>query len=341
MSSMSVLFIPFDAAIQHYRRNATRGVKGTRVGPSFFLSDSPQLLESVSSAMSKLEISMALPRIVEQACREVLGDKLAFKPSRRMRSHPKWPIFAQRRLAMHHPEVVFLSEQPKGVDYPDRLSLPNGISYDCIGRTTTTRRSAQKIHAYLRADLDADEWEARSLTKRSTKNATEHVLVVTHDGLLGCLSVAGVHLSAQNVGASMRVQKAEVQALRDFCEAQDIALAIGDFNMDMSRHGGGTGARFASDLWFARNHPAPIGLGFVKPFTNSTNTKFFMGYLVTDDGARLTGTGLTQREGLSLSRSSDLGYFSDHAPVYVEIESRKRARVDRSDGHVAKRRRLR
>jgi hypothetical protein len=344
---VSLLFVPFDAAIQHYRRNATHGVKGYDVeqdkvgqkrkrsgdqnvesaGSMYEFRPVKQLRLAPQAAQSTLE--KELKAIIEHAFAQIASDNpLTYQHpyvGTQADVQPTQSLF-DRRLASRGvsrlPHVVFLSEQPGELVFPDMIELNAGrgqtVIYKLLGKTGT--KAPQRIYGYHRFDLGGD-WASQSVIKKTAPfNVDENVLIVkwTFQDQICCF--AGVHLSAKNTKASRPQRQKIMQELAAFCQSQrpPVQFVVGDFNIDVHADGfeGHVGARPGSTVFMAPQMPAPMGVRYQEQYSNSTNSEHFMGHLVVDPNKVL----LRGHRGLSLQRSRGGNYFSDHPPIYVELE---------------------
>jgi hypothetical protein len=160
----------------------------------------------------------------------------------------------------------------------------------------------------------------------ASNNIKEHTLLVTYaHGDYKC-TVAGVHLTSKNTSANSSALKLQLDNLQKFCEENEVDLAIGDFNMNMNQYSGSTGARFGSSVFVAQSAASPVNVSYHEQFTNSSNDKHFMGYYIANPQKTfLEGVGLVSLHGLSLSRSVGGRYFSDHAPIYVNVRCKAKS----------------
>lgn len=332
--SVTVLFVPFDAKKQHYERNARNGVKGSklrRVNPDPAWDGSDMAVEGAveavdvrthGQAMTQSAISDQLARIIDGICREALAEEpQSLRPVSKKRGRDEREYGFSPNS---YPMFVFVSEVHSSLQLPSELTVGPGVEYTWIG-ANEAQLGEQKIAAYVRTSPKfGGEWRARPLQKQSpTHKKTEHVLVIDYVFFGYRCSVAGVHLSSKNTGASKAVRDIELQAVATFCQQENIQVAIGDFNLDLRGvSGGGVGAIPGQTSFTPNRTGGSAAITYHQQFTNSSNTAHYMGYVVADqERLRLTGVGTAQLFGLSLRREGDAGYFSDHAPIFLKLES--------------------
>lgn len=226
-----------------------------------------------------------------------------------------------RRQAAGYPDVLSLSEQPRELKFPEIITLTTDqggtVIYKLLGKAG--KRAVQHIYGYVRQQLGGT-WSAQSLVKETAPfNVEENVLSIHCDvhGTKCCL--AGVHLSSKNVGVGEKVRKKIMTELETFCKDQKppIQFVIGDFNIDprLGKYEGNVGSRPGSTVHMAQCDKPTMGVQYQEQYSNSTSTKHFMGHLLVDPQVSLQGL-----VGLSLQRSLDGNYFSDHSPLYVELD---------------------
>jgi len=354
--SISVLFIPFDAAVQHKTRNATRGVEGQRVvpGPSMPLrygdTTNPVRTERVPVEPKGVPMTNAehapFSTIVSDACKQAVYARLATSvhpylgtPAYNDKSAELFKQRMQRRLPSRCPHLIFLSEEPKGVPFEDAVIVTLdgvGVTYQRIGVAGSL--PVQRIAAYSRSG-QAGQWHAQWETK-TYQGSTENILVASYVFGNESFKIAAVHLTAKNTAATPGTPKHDriLSELRQFCQTHGISAAIGDFNADVRDYGGGTVGALPDSTKFrnrvqcatcgaaewsngackqcngelARAHNEPE---WIEQYSNSVNTAHYMG-LVTFG----TGVALQEWQALSLQRSLDGAYFSDHPPIYADIQ---------------------
>lgn len=347
---LSVLFIPFEAAIQHYRRQSTHGVSAYRVDVGVKSKkrkarfDDEISIEQSSSqvfdvhpsrkrrkmtttkgvTLVRSSLSKMVPSVVSQCWSQVIADddlqyfdtsvsslesSLSTSPSQRLF------VRLASRYRERMPDILFLSEKPGEVDFPPKLIIPGvlgqSVVYLRLGATGT--RKTQIIAGYHRLGLQGS-FKAKSYTKRTkTHGADEHVLVIERTLLEQRFAVAGFHLSAKNVSASEQKKRRSVAEMQNFCRLKKVDLALGDFNLDIRDflEGGGVGRVPKTQVFMAQFKHSIMGERFREQFSNSTNTKHFMGYVPMKSGVTITNA-------LSLERSVAGVYFSDHPPLFVE-----------------------
>lgn len=366
---LSILFIPFDAAVQHNRRMATRGTtahtleKGvdgslvqmsgdnqreipgitlnfeadrpmTSLGPalsSFSADFQKKLLTSLSrpqqpppppppiSGLSpkKKKTSTSnvkiISKIVGHTCDQIIANAAKRDdPSIAAKTHKK-----------AYPDIIFLSEEPGQLPFPQRFTAgDSGIEYRYEGHTG--QRAVQRIFAYVKSS-DYRLWSHSSSTKCTAPfNAPENILTLKCGDYC---SFAGVHLSAKNVGATREERKQILEELEKFCREQkpEIQFLIGDFNIDVhaGTSGGGVGALPQSTIYMAQEDKtkATNAVRYDEGPSNSTNSDHFMGFLPIDERVRVH-TALSLDRSLPGDTSLLRHFYSDHSPIYVELDFR-------------------
>lgn len=344
MLDVSVLFVPFDAALQHYRRNAERGVIGytmevhpgqppgekRRCGEEMRVEDTGVAIDFKQKSKTLGDRDASLTCLLEAAydqARTVAANEYYHPDASSKRRRLQYNTVIRRKMTELFPDILFLSEQPKGLEFPGKISLMREITlpvtYECIG--TAGSLPVQRIFGYIRSDLK-DQWSSRELVKRS--GGPEEKLLAVSGTIAGVkLCVAGVHLTSNNtkIAADTSAYNNAIAALRTFCSANGIDVAIGDFNLDLrmasrDRQSGGVGILPSSMIFIAKNEPAPMGTQWKEQYSNSANDKHYMGCMVVNTAA-IT---LQDQHLLSLQRSvkssGERAYHSDHPPIYARLE---------------------
>ncbi len=272
LETISVLFIPFDAAKQHYRRNARNGVEA--LTGTFDQSGHPLDLQKTAQVakpgawLDPSQIAANLNTIVRRECELVRklhnpddDDRTVedFIASQRPGDDPARFASGRRRIETslrgdkYYPTLIFLSENPTGQPFPDCLDA----SLQGTGHRYVKKHSLEsglprvnQMAVYLREDVDRRILQSKgesdalfisteSLTRKPEAslfkpNKNEFFLKMTIGRSAGqSLTVAGVHLRATLTGSGSAYQMAERAALKKFCDANGIQLLIGDFNMDL------------------------------------------------------------------------------------------------------------
>jgi hypothetical protein len=341
---LSVLFIPFDAAIQHFGRNAKNGVVGYSMqkdvvgqtqqwkmeeeevepsGSAFELRPEKKLGLDSATATSKLQ--GWLESVIKHTCDQILGESSMEYPlpyqTMSQEQQKKYQNKMVSRQVTLYPDVLFLSEEPGEVAFPDTITLKvgqsNQVTYYRIGVAGSL--PVQRIYGYVRGGT-GHIWKAEALVKKNALfNVQENVLVIRCELYGSKCCLAGVHLTSKNVGASPEKSEKIIEELKTFCATQHtpIQFVLGDFNID-PRAGtaiGNVGALPSTTTYMAQQSHATMGVNYMEQYSNSTNTKHFMGHLVVDSHVSLGG-----KMGLSLQRSLGGEFFSDHPPIYVELD---------------------
>jgi hypothetical protein len=346
LMSLSILFVPFDAAIQHYSRNALKGVKGFVMekdilgnkrkrtededveSPGSAYEFRPVKKRRADPTLSAVNLKAHLENIIGHTYEQIVTNASMISQHPYLGSQAdiqltqaKFEQSMARREVASYPDVVFLSEQPGELIFPVQITLKSSsglpAEYILIGNTGT--KAVQRIYGYVRKSIGGN-WAFQSVVKQTAPfNAEENVLVVQYKlhGKTCCF--AGVHLSSKNVGANSIQRQEIMSSLVSFCKSYSppIQFVLGDFNIDVHGDGfdGNVGARPGSTVYLAQQGPATMGVRYQEQYSNSTNTAHFMGHVVVDPHVSLCGL-----IGLSLQRSLAGEYFSDHPPIYVELE---------------------
>ena len=364
--SISVLFIPFDAAVSHKTRNAGRGVDGRRVTPGPSMPDPEDNAYTVGTERIRVEaigVPMSnaahapLSAIVSDACRQAV-DARAPTPEHPYVGTPAYnaamaTLFEERmrrRRASRCPDLIFLSEEPKGVSFDASFQVTlDGVPvmYERFGVAGDI--PVQRIAAYRRSG-HVGFWQAQPETKKyewDTKKhqeATENILVARYEYDSEWCKIAGVHLTSKNTAARPGTANHAriLSELEEYCVMGGISLAIGDFNASVRDHDGGTvgavphstklrnrvrcaackGTTWRADGACAacnrkKLEPALVNNEpeWIEQYSNSVNTAHYMGLVAF-------GTNVFTQQSLALSLQRSLGgaYFSDHPPIYAEIQ---------------------
>jgi hypothetical protein len=302
---ITVLFVPFDAALQHYKRNAERGVMGYTMEqhPDRPVGDHQKTSgdEIVESKGTPIDFKKKRQTLNDQDAALTCVLESAYDQAQSVRpytwshpdigsdadigrSQPAFDKFVKRKMAELFPDILFLSEQPKGLGFPPTLRLTREITtpvtYQLLGTAGTL--PTQRIFGYIRDDLRGS-WDARELIK-SSSGQDEKVLVVSRTLSNEQISIAGVHLTSKNTGIATggAAYDKVIQDLRTFCKSSKIDVAIGDFNLDVrSAVGapsmGGVGSLPESIIYIVKRVPAPIGAVWKEQYSNSANDKHYMG----------------------------------------------------------------
>lgn len=378
LEDISVLFIPFDAAGKFYKANVTKGV----IGFKGFLDDTGQRREDTSqkknlvlslpkgSFLSRDELAAKLPDIVKQECElirniynpdkdyddifdELVKTQLLGKRSKTWLERIRSTLERNLRGYKHYPDIIFLSENPTGKDFPDTIDtgIP-GKGYvkkaALNGSTIKNIKRVNEMAVYLREDLDKRIEDGKSredglflraeaVTRKTTGlpkgTKDEYILKVTIGRKVGfSCTVAGVHLRAGLTSSNPSDRKKERAALKSFCDSNGIQLMVGDFNMDLQESTEGSrGVYFSLDPEsqprFSIGQTSTVAFPeYVQQYSNSSGTAHYMGFLQADtDTLHLEGTSVYGHQGTSGSRSLQGGgkYYSDHPSVYVRVSSER------------------
>jgi hypothetical protein len=372
---ISVLFIPFEAAGRFYKMNAARGVFGQMAllegtGVPMDVGDSKMDIAPAAPHpqwMTGAEIATALPSIVRQECERIRNiynpdAKYAENHEALMQSGgpgrtaatlpPGWAQRVENKLkgySKHYPILLFLSENPTGQAFPDRIDsgvpgLGYVMKYALDRGVVDGIRRVNEMAVYLREDFDrrlqttptrgALFMQAGLVTRRPDSalfkpTKDEYILRVTVGTWGGpSCTVAGVHLRAGLTGSSAHHREAEMRALRQFCAAHGIQLMVGDFNMDLQEAVQGSRGAFADAKHEPRFLVPPSGGGaipeFIQQFSSATGSSHYMGHYQADTKElAISGVSVYGHLGASGGRSLGVGgaYYSDHPSVYVRVES--------------------
>ncbi|WP_223642916.1 hypothetical protein [Corallococcus sp. EGB] len=373
---VSILFIPFDAAKKFYKANTTQGVKG--LNASFDASgmrvDGANLAAPLvpglapSDFLQGPDIAAKLADIVEQECDLIRDmhvrdedhddnfqswlesngpgvDTSQWSDKRRKR------IERNLRGYKHYPVFIFLSENPTGSPFPDRIDVSGlGMSYvrrHLIDDTTVKGiKHVNEVALYLREDIDRQVdptkddgfyLEARTVTRNTAsiqaklKAKDEYILKVTLGNSHGhSLTVAGVHLRASLTGSNAQERLVERNALQAFCASEGIQVMVGDFNMDLQETTQGSRGVYVDGRPETRPtymlpHKSTAAIPrFHQQYSNSTGTAHYMGlYQADTEDLELVGPGMSGLMGASGSRhlKSEGKFYSDHPSIYLEVKS--------------------
>lgn len=373
---VSILFIPFDAAKKFYKANTTRGVKGlsASLDDSGMRVDGGDLANPLVASMSPSDflpgpdIAAKLADIVEQECdlirdMHVRDEDYDDNLQAWVRSNgpgvdtSRWSDKRRKRIERnlrgykHYPVFIFLSENPTGSPFPDRIDVSGlGMSYvrkHLIDDTTVRGiRHVNEIALYLREDIDRqldptrdDGFYLRASTvtrdtasiQAKLKAKDEYILKVTLGDSHGhSLTVAGVHLRASLTGSNAQERLVERHALQAFCAAEGIQVMVGDFNMDLQETTQGSRGVFVDSRPETRPtymlpHKSTVAIPrFHQQYSNSTGNAHYMGlYQADTEDLELVGPGMYGLLGASGSRhlKSDGKFYSDHPSIYLEVKS--------------------
>ncbi|MBZ4332507.1 hypothetical protein [Corallococcus sp. AS-1-12] len=374
---VSILFIPFDAAKKFYKANTAKGVKGlsATLDDTGMRVDGANLANPLVPSMASSaflqgpDIAAKLADIVRQECDlirnmhvrdEDYDDNLQSwlesngpqaADSSRWSDRRKKRIERNLRGYKHYPVFIFLSENPTGSPFPDRIDVPGlGMSYvrkHLIDDATVKGiKHVNEIALYLREDIngqldnvkeDGFYLEASTLTRKTASLQTklkakdEYILKVTLGNRYGhSVTVAGVHLRASLTGSNPHERQVERNALQAFCKSEGIQVMVGDFNMDLQETAQGSRGVFFDGqpgtqptYMLAHKSTEAIPL-FQQQYSNSAGNAHYMGYYQADtEDLELVGPGMYGLMGASGSRHlrSEGKYYSDHPSIYLEVKS--------------------
>jgi hypothetical protein len=374
---ISILFIPFDAAKKFYKANTTKGVKGLSVS----FNDTGARVDGANAAnpfvpgmaasdfLTGPDIAAKLADIVEQECdliRNVYNPDSDYDDNYQswLKSNgpqaadtSQWSDRRKNRIERnlrgykHYPVFIFLSENPTGAPFPDRIDLSGlGMSYvrkHVIDNSTVKGiKHVNEIALYLREDIDRQVdntkedgfyLEAATVTRKTAsiqaklKAKDEYILKVTLGNRYGhCVTVAGVHLRASLTGSNAQERVVEHKALQAFCVAEGIQVMVGDFNMDLQETSQGSRGVFFDGQPESRptymlpyQSPEAIPL-FLQQYSNSSGNAHYMGYYQADtEHLEFVGQGMYGLMGTSGSRhlKSEGKFYSDHPSIYLQVKS--------------------
>ncbi|RKI64364.1 hypothetical protein D7X55_18065 [Corallococcus sp. AB049A] len=374
---ISILFIPFDAAKKFYKANTTKGVKG--LSASFDDTgarvDGANLAHplvpgmAASDFLAGPDIAAKLADIVQQECdliRNVYNPDSDYDDNYQswLKSNgpqaadtSQWSDRRKNRIERnlrgykHYPVFIFLSENPTGSPFPDRIGLSGlGMSYvrkHLIDNSTVKGiKHVNEIALYLREDIDRQVdntkedgfyLEATTVTRKTAsiqaklKAKDEYILKVTLGNRYGhCVTVAGVHLRASLTGSNAQERGVEHKALQAFCVAEGIQVMVGDFNMDLQETSQGSRGVFfdgqpESRPTYMLPHQSPEAIPlFLQQYSNSSGNAHYMGYYQADtEHLEFVGQGMYGLMGTSGSRhlKSEGKFYSDHPSIYLQVKS--------------------
>ncbi|RKH07660.1 hypothetical protein [Corallococcus carmarthensis] len=374
---VSILFIPFDAAKKFYKANTTKGVKGLsatfddtgkRVDGANLANPLVPSLAS-SAFLQGPDIASKLADIVQQECdliRNMHNPDSDYDDNYQswLKSNgpqaadtSQWSDRRKNRIERnlrgykHYPVFVFLSENPTGSPFPDRID-PSGLGMSYVRRhliddaTVKGIKHVNEIALYLREDIheqvenpknDGFYLEATTLTRKTAsiqtklKSKDEYILKVTLGNRYGhSVTVAGVHLRASLTGSNPHERQVERNALQTFCVSEGIQVMVGDFNMDLQETTQGSRGVFFDGrpetqptYMLAHKCTEAIPL-FHQQYSNSAGNAHYMGYYQADtEHLELSGPGMYGLMGASGSRhlKSEGKYYSDHPSIYLQVKS--------------------
>ena len=342
---LKILFVPFDAAIQHYNRNAKNGVKGYVVenddsgkkrkrtedevveSPGSACEFRPKKMTKANPMSAPVNLTAHLENIIKHAYEQIeKNDSITssdpYIASLTDLQQTKLKFAMDKHEVLNYPDVVFLSEQPGELVFPDQISISTSrglpVKYNLIGNAGT--KAVQRIYGYFNESISGGSWSCQPVIKKTGPfNVEENVLVIQYKLNDQTCCFAGVHLSSKNVGANMQQRQVIMSSLKSFCKSYNppIQFVLGDFNIDVHEDGfdGNVGARPGSTVYMAQPVASTMGVMSQEQYSSSNNKAHFMGFVVADPNVSLGGV-----RGLSLQRSLGGEYFSDHPPIYVKLE---------------------
>ncbi|RKH70415.1 hypothetical protein [Corallococcus aberystwythensis] len=376
LAHISILFIPFDAAKKFYKANTSKGVKG--LSASFDDSgarvDGANLANPLVPGMASSaflpgpDIATKLADIVRQECDLIrnmhnpdsdhddnyqswLASHGPHVDTSQWSDRRKNRIERNLRGYKHYPVFIFLSENPTGSPFPDRIDVSGlGMSYvrkHLIDSSTVKGiKHVNEIALYLREDIDTqlanpkdDDFylEASTLTRKTAsiqaklKAKDEYILKVTLGKRYGqSLTVAGVHLRASLTGSNPHERQVERNALQAFCVSEGIQVMVGDFNMDLQETTQGSRGVFfdgrpeTQPTYMLAHKSSEAIPRFQQQYSNSAGNAHYMGYYQADtEHLELAGPGMYGLMGASGSRHlhAEGKYYSDHPSIYLQVKS--------------------
>jgi len=338
---LAILFIPFDATKGHNRRMATRGVDAMEKGVSTLsvkgkgakgkVKGSTKSKGAGTAAKGKATgpVGTTCFAGVKRSCAttpelDVIVDKKRPKQAVQYEGPGKVMDNIMKHVngicdemlieidgdKKKCPDVIFLSELLKDDDKVER-EFPKTIkcskmqvAYSKMLKEAGVK-AAQRIAAYVRDGCDM-KFEANDITWQDPNFAqTENVLLVTEQKTK--TTVAGLHLTAKNVGQGNTILGNVMRNLQMQCKDKNISLMIGDFNFDVMH------MAFVMDQGMEGWPGHVIGDDKKTVPSNSVNDAFFMG--ITYDTKIIGNKKFT--ECIVLPRSIEMEYFSDHPAVYT------------------------
>lgn len=169
LGEIGVLFIPFEAAIQHYKRNATNGIEGFKLAPDRGKGPFPEdgkpfvpmskaeqekwdnpktVAQKVTlvkakelTPLTQSDISKQLTEIVKQECENVRNMQRSSSENSdnsvdmsKLTAHQREIVTQAQKETKHYPDIIFLSENPMKendvkVLFPDVIDTGQGVRY--------------------------------------------------------------------------------------------------------------------------------------------------------------------------------------------------------------------
>ncbi|MCP3060382.1 hypothetical protein LXT21_16505 [Myxococcus sp. K38C18041901] len=249
-----------------------------------------------------------------------------------MKIHLKGGANMRSELVRFCPEIIFLSEEPTDAPFPDALNPFPQLAYRKIGslkellRGTMSVDCKNEIAVYALEDAGATGpsiYSVGHLLRQGVKHQEKWLCVTKRArDFPGAITIAGVHLDSGYTGkVAAAAKEGALETVGKFAQTRGVDALLGDLNMDSAELHGGF---FPNHLAFMVNPTdGAIYPVYQVSHSNSSDTKNYMGGLIVDKSrVGLLPLNLRGQWAMSLSRTIDNAYYSDHPAIIIHYVKR-------------------
>lgn len=317
--SCLTLFVPFEAAIQHYKRTSAKGTTQKSLvtnssGNYFDLSSA-----KTSGFKSEFEVAVEKQKAFDDAEMTEAPSTYIDKDQMAAQYHD---IIAEHLNEFRHgmlPEIFFLSEQIKGQLFPDSFDFSSTLKakYEKIGSTEESILPVNQISAYALKNTEY-VYTVRNITRNvvfKTDNPTEHWVCVTKsrtDNKSICFTIAGVHLTSKYTSVSSSMDVSTILTdVGNFAAKNQIDALMGDFNLNTTSTSGGNFINSADIQLVFGNYARTVKISR----SSSNNEASYMGGMIINPKVICPPIGLTFTATRMLGRTVNGEFYSDHQAI--------------------------
>lgn len=335
-----VLFVPFDAGKSIYKKSAKNGT---------FTADFIPSGNNILKPFGSPDQSYALPKLNNkeypgQKVFEAKGKDAWMEPEeiadsydaivwkhiqscvdvRELELLPHNAVERALRLMQIAPEIVFLSEEVPGAPFPSQLAPHPALVYRQIASIKGTLGPSvdckNEIAAYVLYDQSCSVpilYDARVLERQGCVHKEKWLSVSKILPEFNVwIEVAGVHLDAGYTRTLSQDDKADaLTEVGQFALDKGVDALLGDLNMDSFELNGGF---FPNKRGFETTHDDKVVSIWTLSHSNSNAKNNFMGgMIVNSDQVETVPMNLTGQDTMSLSRTLDGQFYSDHPAIVV------------------------
>jgi len=303
---LPVLFISFDAKKSHVKRNTAIGVPREKRARNEKPHDDEEYYEEPGVVMT--DIYNNIDAIVRENVKR-LQDAVRGLPDKGLAGEgyePPKVIFLSELLIDETLDIKAVKKNPALRVWPQELNVKD-MKLKWVKKGEVGAKPEQKIAAYVRSDVDTTFLKVSPIAwTEPNNNLKENVLMLSYKGI----TIAGVHLTSKNCEKSHGWLEKAFGHLAQEVKDHEISLLIGDFNMDACQAFKKTGGELGGEAGRASDDIN------VKPASSSHGKAFYTGVIYPMNMKE------SLTDCLSLRRSMDKNYWSDHPPIFVSFKCR-------------------